>query len=295
MPPRPTDRFNRQYEVVIRQQPVRARMCGFSDTKDRRLIDPPPILQLFAKENGKRVHPSPLECVMLVCHASLWSPNGKEERNIVVNPRGHGDDEAAAAQAAQHAAQKSREAAAAAAAAYGYSGAYGYPGSYYGAGYPPYYSGYPGYGYPGGGGMEYPGTPTGKKEGGEGGGKGSKGANGGSGSGNGGGANGGSGAATGPTTLSCSEALAQGLFASGRLCQTLLGSLAVPCSILQDVDGTEGAFFVFHDLSVRAQGTYRLKFQVMEADPTVGLSGARATAWTNVFEVFSPKVFPGMT
>jgi hypothetical protein len=37
------------------QNPIRARCCGFGE-KDRRPIDPPPILELIAKdEQGQRV------------------------------------------------------------------------------------------------------------------------------------------------------------------------------------------------------------------------------------------------
>ncbi|KAI8847613.1 velvet factor, partial [Chytridium lagenaria] len=178
----------------IRQQPVRARMCGFSDTKDRRLIDPPPILQLFFKNGSERIALSPRECTTLVCHASLWSPNGKEERNIVVNPRGSGE-----------------------------------------------------------------GGEVGDKD------------------------------DLKPVPidkLSVNES---------RLCQALVGSLATPCMILNDVDGTEGMFFVFYDLSVRTQGSFRLKFHLIDADSTKEFSAAKSVLWTNVFEVYSPKTFPGMT
>lgn len=40
----------RTYELVVCQQPLHARMCGFGE-KDRRPIDPPPIVQLIVKQN----------------------------------------------------------------------------------------------------------------------------------------------------------------------------------------------------------------------------------------------------
>ncbi|KAG0168494.1 hypothetical protein DFQ29_010132, partial [Apophysomyces sp. BC1021] len=46
----------RQYELVVVQQPLRARMCGFGD-KDRRPISPPPILQLFVKQKEQLLNP----------------------------------------------------------------------------------------------------------------------------------------------------------------------------------------------------------------------------------------------
>lgn len=48
----------REYELVIVQQPIRARMCGFGE-KDRRPISPPPILQLIVKtKDGQVVDPA---------------------------------------------------------------------------------------------------------------------------------------------------------------------------------------------------------------------------------------------
>ncbi|KAJ3414883.1 hypothetical protein HDV05_005947 [Chytridiales sp. JEL 0842] len=51
-----------------------------------------------------------------------------------------------------------------------------------------------------------------------------------------------------------------------KLTQALMGTLVVPCTVLLDHEGKEGMFFVFHDLSVRTQGSYRLKFHLVDAD-----------------------------
>ncbi|KAJ3041295.1 hypothetical protein HDV00_009565 [Rhizophlyctis rosea] len=59
-------------------------MCGFG-TKDYRPVDPAPILQLVRRESGQ-VIPKYIECPSLVCHASLWSEDGTEERGVVLNP-----------------------------------------------------------------------------------------------------------------------------------------------------------------------------------------------------------------
>lgn len=40
------------YELVVCQQPLHARMCGFGE-KDRRPIDPPPIVQLIVRQEGQ--------------------------------------------------------------------------------------------------------------------------------------------------------------------------------------------------------------------------------------------------
>ncbi|KAI9031797.1 hypothetical protein CLU79DRAFT_272715 [Phycomyces nitens] len=40
------------FELVIRQQPVRSRMCGIGERVDRRPIDPPPIVELKLKRKN---------------------------------------------------------------------------------------------------------------------------------------------------------------------------------------------------------------------------------------------------
>lgn len=69
-----------QYELSIRQQPVNARSCGFGD-RDRRVIDPPPILQLkihaphLPDDDVSQMLRSPLNVV----HCSIWSADGTED------------------------------------------------------------------------------------------------------------------------------------------------------------------------------------------------------------------------
>ncbi|KAI8868668.1 hypothetical protein GQ42DRAFT_103583, partial [Ramicandelaber brevisporus] len=66
--------------LEIIQQPNRARMCGFGE-KDRRPIDPPPILQLFVPEGTK----GPADISSFVVHASIWCPTG-EDAGLVSQP-----------------------------------------------------------------------------------------------------------------------------------------------------------------------------------------------------------------
>jgi hypothetical protein len=47
-----TSFFISTYELVVCQQPLHARMCGFGE-KDRRPIDPPPIVQLVVRQEGQ--------------------------------------------------------------------------------------------------------------------------------------------------------------------------------------------------------------------------------------------------
>ncbi|KAJ3166110.1 hypothetical protein HDU88_003657 [Geranomyces variabilis] len=74
-------------ELIIRQQPNRARMCGFG-SKDYRPVDPAPILQLMRRDEYGRPVVDYQEATTLVCHASLWSADGSEERSVVINPAG---------------------------------------------------------------------------------------------------------------------------------------------------------------------------------------------------------------
>lgn len=44
--------------------------------------------------------------------------------------------------------------------------------------------------------------------------------------------------------------------------RVLVGSLCATCLRLQDEDGQQGLFFFAHDLGVRTEGTFRLKFSL---------------------------------
>jgi Velvet factor len=45
----------------------------------------------------------------------------------------------------------------------------------------------------------------------------------------------------------------------------MMGTFAAEAKFLKDEYGTEGIFFVFHDLSIRTSGMYRLRFNLFEA------------------------------
>ncbi|KAI9015254.1 velvet factor-domain-containing protein [Phycomyces nitens] len=81
------EREKRTYELIVCQQPLHARMCGFGE-KDRRPIDPPPIVQLVVQQDGIRgpVDAQTLQTPFFVLHVTLWSDDRKEERNIISNP-----------------------------------------------------------------------------------------------------------------------------------------------------------------------------------------------------------------
>ncbi|KAK8846536.1 hypothetical protein IAR55_005622 [Kwoniella newhampshirensis] len=72
----------RKYEMVIRQQPVQARMCGVGEKSDRRPVDPTPIIQLKVIDgNGDDVTPGDEGS------RSLCRPNpGPNEMTFMQNP-----------------------------------------------------------------------------------------------------------------------------------------------------------------------------------------------------------------
>ncbi|KAJ3131590.1 hypothetical protein HDU90_008191 [Geranomyces variabilis] len=82
---------------------------------------------------------------------------------------------------------------------------------------------------------------------------------------------------------------------TSRYIQTLVGATVASCDPLIDVDGQPGMYFVYNDLSVRPQGSYRLKFLLVHLNLDLTLAEAMGTLLTDVFEVSPPKTFPGMT
>ncbi|KZO91648.1 hypothetical protein CALVIDRAFT_340763 [Calocera viscosa TUFC12733] len=62
----------REYELTVRQQPKQARMCGVSG-KDRRPIDPPPIVELRVRERRKEDYTGP-------------SDDGRDSVSFLENP-----------------------------------------------------------------------------------------------------------------------------------------------------------------------------------------------------------------
>ncbi|KAF4333004.1 sexual development regulator velC [Fusarium beomiforme] len=80
--------------------------------------------------------------------------------------------------------------------------------------------------------------------------------------------------------------------------QQLVGLTVSTGLFAKDEDGTEGCFFCFPDLSCRAQGAYRLKFNLFKVllPPSKDRrSPFLATATSNVIHVYSAKDFPGMS
>ncbi|KAI9825036.1 MAG: hypothetical protein M1826_007114 [Phylliscum demangeonii] len=74
----------RMYSLDVVQQPVRARMCGFGD-KDRRPITPPPCVRLVVCDAAtqKEIDINEIDISYYVLTVDLWSADGKQEVNLV--------------------------------------------------------------------------------------------------------------------------------------------------------------------------------------------------------------------
>jgi len=115
----------------------------------------------------------------------------------------------------------------------------------------------------------------------------------------------------------------------GVAANVLVGNRVVPCARLQDEHGASKLLFVFSDLSVRVPGTYKLRFDLMDIESRYESSRwqmrarterrvraenfplhsfipgnlmdagqskrAVTTVWSEAFQVFSPKTYPGNT
>ncbi|CAO3574546.1 unnamed protein product [Mortierella alpina] len=87
-----------------------------------------------------------------------------------------------------------------------------------------------------------------------------------------------------------------------KLTRILMGSLVVSPVLLNNAEGVPGWYFSFPDLSIRTEGVYTLKFSLMRFGSCDFLKSEDGHASTLVaeeisepFTVFSAKKFPGMT
>lgn len=72
-----------KYTLSIRQQPAAARACGFGE-RDRRVIDPPPILELKITDPATG-RPEQDHNGMLALHCTLMTPDGKHDDTEVAS------------------------------------------------------------------------------------------------------------------------------------------------------------------------------------------------------------------
>ena len=73
-----------EYRIHVRQQPLAARSCGFGE-RDRRVIDPPPIVQLSidAPEATSEEISMRLRFQFTVLHCSIWNEAGDQDSSAM--------------------------------------------------------------------------------------------------------------------------------------------------------------------------------------------------------------------
>ncbi|KAF1917535.1 velvet factor-domain-containing protein [Ampelomyces quisqualis] len=80
------EQLNLNYELRVRQQPIAARACGFGE-RDRRVIDPPPIIQLLVTNPKTGIaEQEELRYSLNVVHCTLWNAEGTNEETALIQP-----------------------------------------------------------------------------------------------------------------------------------------------------------------------------------------------------------------
>ncbi|KAJ4002872.1 hypothetical protein NW752_012332 [Fusarium irregulare] len=284
-----------KYSLDVQQQPIRARMCGFGD-KDRRPITPPPCVRLVIidSETGKEVDYNTLDHGMFVLSVDLWDKDGIKEVNLVRSSTGPGAIassntysystlEPGTPSYQQQALPPSRDAGYSQGQGIGYGQEYpqsvqqsygqapSYPSSSsYG---PPqqYYPRHSGYN------ADPPAAPPGASF-----------------------RNG-----YGQDQAALTRMAVVGGQPQGMFTRNLIGSLAASAFRLNDTEKKAGIWFVLQDLSVRTEGTFRLRFSFVNvgrpggpgglgANVNQGRAPILASCYSQDFSVYSAKKFPGV-
>ncbi|KAJ3213299.1 hypothetical protein HK099_007473 [Clydaea vesicula] len=73
---------SKNYGLVMRQQPYHARMCG-NTNKDRRSVDPPPIVELFEIDEEGQLYPVIKESGYYSMRCDLWDEDGLSKAKAV--------------------------------------------------------------------------------------------------------------------------------------------------------------------------------------------------------------------
>ncbi|KAI8907563.1 velvet factor [Powellomyces hirtus] len=79
--------------------------------------------------------------------------------------------------------------------------------------------------------------------------------------------------------------------------QTLVGSVVSQCTPLKDLEGRMGLFAIFHDLSIRTPGQYRIRFSLLRLFPNIPSPTTTpiiTSVLSDIVDVFQPKRFPGL-
>ncbi|KAL7749569.1 hypothetical protein RI367_005125 [Sorochytrium milnesiophthora] len=171
----------RQYKLSIAQQPIHCRICGYSN-REKRTLDPPPILQLSTLD-GSDI--DPMDVPFFVVHATLWSEDLSKE--TTVSAFLSTEDGTMSARAIEYLAEKKSIAATTAAAASSSAGSTNAAADH-------------------------------------------------------------------------SDAALSAPLPPPSYTRVLMGSVVENGQMLTDLDGNRGVFFVFTDLRIRLEGTYKVRF-----------------------------------
>lgn len=81
--------------------------------------------------------------------------------------------------------------------------------------------------------------------------------------------------------------------------RVMMGNIFASATYLEDDKGVPGYFYVFPDLSIRVEGRYRLKFDLIRlilppGPPSPGINQVIAEELSEVFTVYAAKKFPRM-
>ncbi|CAG9939449.1 unnamed protein product [Clonostachys rosea f. rosea IK726] len=272
----------RRFHLDVVQQPQRARMCGYGD-KDRRPITPPPCVRLIiTNEQGKEISCKDIDYSMYVLNVDLWNDLASQEVNLCRQPS---STDSATVSYAPQVVTNGREVGYAPVA---YAQEYHQSQPIYNqvTQFPPITDD-PNPSYPANGRYlpaqeffprhNYPGDSSAP-----------------------------------PMTPHAEYVDSNGASVSyindqckGALNRNLIGSVAASAFCLTDTHDREGIWFVLQDLSVRLEGTYRLKFSFINVGKPSSIPGQQSTVikgkapilascFSAAFTVYSAKKFPGV-
>ncbi|KAI9931442.1 hypothetical protein MW887_010017 [Aspergillus wentii] len=257
----------RIWSLQVVQQPIRARMCGFGD-KDRRPITPPPCIRLIVKDaqTEKEIDINEIDTSFYVLTVDLWNADGTSEVNLVKHSASSPSISTAMSSSYPPPPQN-------------LSPTYPYAQSAYGqVGYQmnSYYPGNPQLAYqnPYGANPQAPYYPQYYPGG------------------------------HMPPNMSPAQPVSAG--PGGMFTRNLIGSLSASAFRLTDPDNKIGVWFILQDLSVRTEGSFRLKMsfvnvgtqsaETTNSAPVInhGSAPVLASVFSEPFQVFSAKKFPGV-
>ncbi|RAK74895.1 velvet factor family protein [Aspergillus fijiensis CBS 313.89] len=262
----------RIWALQVVQQPIRARMCGFGD-KDRRPITPPPCIRLIVRDaqTEKEIDINEIDTSFYVLMVDLWNAEGTSEVNLVK----HSATSPSISTAMSSSYPPPLQNVSPSYPPYAQN-AYGQP-----VGYPHmnnYYAGNPQLQYqnPYGANPQaqpyYPYYAGGHMP---------------------------------PANISPAQPVTAAPGA-GMFTRNLIGSLSASAFRLTDPENKIGVWFILQDLSVRTEGSFRLKMSFINVGTQSGESpngvsvinhGAApvlASVFSDPFHVYSAKKFPGV-